>query len=103
MDDDTKKRYMGMCNFLLLFTFSTAAFICTITSTGYCAFVSRNIVLSEPASTVCEGYEGETMQCETFLQNHGVGFWGWQSTVSTGARKVMSISARTTPSWKSCT
>jgi len=85
-ETEGKKRAVGLGVFLLLFLMTTGAFCCTLASTGFCAFVSRHIQLSEPASEYCSnpdnGFEEDPTQCETFLQNHGIGFWGWQAAVA---------------------
>lgn len=83
-DEDKAKlhRAAGQCNFTCLFLFCSAAFICGITATSYCAFVGRDINATQDAATICEDATNSTAdQCASFFNNHGVGFWGWQATV----------------------
>lgn len=83
-DEDKEKlnRAVGQCNFTCLFLFCSAAFICGITATSFCAFVSRDVVPAADAKEICDQLTNSTSdQCGSYLNNHGVGFWGWQATV----------------------
>lgn len=83
-DEDKEKlnRAVGQCNFSCLFLFCTSAFCCGIMATSYCAFVSRDVTTTESAVEICaQGTNSTTEQCESFLDDHGIGFWGWQATV----------------------
>jgi len=83
MSEEEKEKFMtaaGMCNFFFLFLLTTTAMSLTWASTGYCAFVSRNVqvdanVLSDYCSS---NFNSTLIQCESFFDNHRVGFWGWQ-------------------------
>jgi len=94
-DATAKKEYGGSCAFLCLFLVSASAFVLNVVSVGYCAFMRREMQLSRPVSDYCnnanvsaliENVTGTTAlepgQCETLLQNHGVGFWGWKADVA---------------------
>lgn len=72
----------GQCNFTCLFLFCSAAFCCGLTATSFCAFVSRDVTTTESAAAICESATNSTAdQCESFFNNHGIGFWAWQATV----------------------
>ena len=67
----------GSCNFLLIFLFATTAMALSFSSTGLCSFVSRNVVVDEVAAEIYCNTTLEAAQCNSFFDNHGVGFWGW--------------------------
>lgn len=74
-------RAVGQCNFICLFLFCSAAFICGITATSFCAFVSRDVTTTQDVAAFCEElFNATESQCTSFLDNHGIGFWAWQAT-----------------------
>ena len=85
MTPEQKSQVVGQCAFLWVTILSLAAWICGLAATGYCSFVKRNIELATNSTFVCASLELEigleTDQCTAMTQNHGVGFFGWQTTV----------------------
>ena len=80
---DQKRQVVGQCNFFWLSIFSMVAFMCGMTATGYCSFVKRNVIFasSEGRIAMCEAASIPESQCDVMTQNHGVGFFGFQTTV----------------------
>lgn len=73
-DEDKEKlnRAAGQCNFTCLFLFCTSAFVCGLTATSYCAFVSRDVTTTQGADEICAGVSNATAdQCKSFFDNHG--------------------------------
>jgi hypothetical protein len=89
---DQKRQVVGQCNFFWLSILSTVAFACGLTATGYCSFVKRNIVFTSTsaAQQMCEESGFTSSQCGVMTQNHGVGFFGWQTTVPVNQLVCMS-------------
>jgi hypothetical protein len=85
MTPEQKSQIVGQCTFLWVTILSLAAWICGLAATGYCSFVKRNIEFASNSTLVCEALASaiglETNQCTAMTQNHGVGFYGWQTTV----------------------
>ena len=72
--------FQFQCNFTCLFLFCSAAFMCGLTATSFCAFVSRDVIPTADGKQICEEL-ATADQCGSLLDNHGVGFWAWQATV----------------------
>ena len=81
-DMNDKKKTAGVCIYFCVAIFSLSAFCCGIAATGYCGFVSRDIQIKSDRTEFCDSLQMETEVCATLLDNHGVGFFGWQADVS---------------------
>lgn len=80
-DMNDKKKTAGVCIYFCVAIFSLSAFCCGIAATGYCGFVSRDIQIKSDRTEFCDSLQMETEVCATLLNNHGVGFFGWQADV----------------------
>lgn len=82
--DDQKRMMAGKFCFAMLSLFSTSAFLCGLIASGFCSFVARNIELAEGYTPLlaCRAIGLDPSSCAVFLDNHGVGFYGWQGTVA---------------------
>ena len=78
---EEKRQVVGQCNFFWLSIFSMVAFLCGLVSTGYCSFVKRNVEFAFDPIKMCEAVGMDETQCGVMTQNHGVGFFGWQTTI----------------------
>jgi len=76
------KRMVGLCTYFILIIFSLAAVVCGLICTGWCSFVKREIDFQDNSTIVsfCTSLN-QTAQCLDLVNNHGVGFFGWQGTV----------------------
>ncbi|CAB9500330.1 expressed unknown protein [Seminavis robusta] len=85
-DDEKRVVLRGNCNFLALMVLSTIGFIQSSTAAGYCDFAERHVRLAQgiSAQDACQSLTTEDWNarvCQTFLDQHGVGFFGWYFTV----------------------
>jgi len=80
---ERKNDMVGLCSCFLVTIFSLVAFVCGLTAIGYCSFVKRQIVFTSgpAAQAICAKVNIPEDQCNAMTQNHGVGFFGWQTTV----------------------
>ena len=80
---DQKRQVVGQCNFCWVSILALAAFTCGLTAIGYCSFVKRTIVFANPdgPGALCAANNITDSQCSAMTQNHGLGFFGWQTTV----------------------
>lgn len=81
LSDDQKRQVVGKANFCCLSIYSCIAFICGIYATAYCAFVQRNVETGSGFQSYCTSEGIDQGLCNTLTENHGVGFWTWQTTV----------------------
>ena len=54
--------------------FATAAWSCSVSSTSYCSFVKRDVILRPGQNLTIV----EEAMFKMATQSHGVGFWAWQ-------------------------
>ena len=87
---EQKRQAIGQCNFFWLYLLSTAAFVCGLVATCFCSFVKRNIEFVSDSTTLCYAVGLNGTQCSAMTQNHGVGFFGWQTTVPVNQFACMS-------------
>ena len=89
-EEDIKRA--GQCSYMMISLCSTAAFFCGIYSTSDCDFVDRDITLSGgDVSAACGtlGFASDAF-CNTFLNNHAVGLYGWQGTIPVNQKVCLS-------------
>src|SRR3569832_981263 len=78
---------VGYFYYLSLLLLGTAACMLSIEAVTYCDFVSRYVVLTPAGSSYCKEQDlNEPADCQVFLHNHSLGFYGFQGTLpsSTG-------------------
>ena len=80
---DQKRQLVGQCNFFWLTILSLAAFTCGLMAIGWCSYVKRTIVFANPdgPGALCAANNITDSQCSAMTQNHGLGFFGWQTTI----------------------
>ncbi|GKY99797.1 hypothetical protein MPSEU_000933500 [Mayamaea pseudoterrestris] len=83
--EDRQRMYQAAqkCNFSCLFLVCTVAFSMSLYATGFCAFVSRDVVLQQgnDIASVCANFDIPQEQCTSMLGSQGVGFWAWEMTL----------------------
>lgn len=86
MTEEARFQVVGRAIYVTTFLLATAAFIFGIYSNAHCNFVGREIDLQPNISRTqaCEdlglGLQYQSL-CDTILDEHGVGFYGWMGTV----------------------
>lgn len=86
MTEEEKRRFVGQCSFILISLYSTTALFLSLSSSAWCDFLERDIVLKPPynSTTGCDKLGLEQITCDAFLNNHAVGLYSWQVTVPVG-------------------
>jgi len=100
MDDELKRRQVGVCCYSCLGLVATAAFGCAIYSYAWCDFVKRYVVLApgvDPTTACSElGYNGSlSTVCETMIGTQGIGFEGFWVTVPVDQQMCLTYSQPT--------
>jgi hypothetical protein len=88
LSNEEKRKLAKKCHFQCLLILTTMAVCCGLGATSYCAFAQRNITLVSGMTIddVCIANNSNTFsseqQCQSFFDNHAVGFWAWQGVNS---------------------
>lgn len=92
---EKKKLMAGQMNYLLLMTLSLTAFILGQNSAWTCNFATRRVNFYEGVdveSTCAQGdlTFNEASVCQTFLGDHGIGFYHWMGVVPVDTKVCLS-------------
>lgn len=94
-EEQKKALVVGQCNYLSLMIISLAATICGSNAAWFCNFANREIefVPDFSLSDACAEYNFTDFQeqwCNSFLDEHGVGFYNWYATVPVDTQTCVS-------------